>query len=130
MVEDIAREGRLGQTPVRVTATAAWVHDFMAGPREMSVAWAGMEQARWTISSGRNPSDAVRVGGAFEIGMGDRRTLRLYGEQEFLQGRKVLRAGVNGGGCPLQTSQTIAACRSARIGSSQVGMNSCATKSW
>jgi hypothetical protein len=92
---DIAREGRLGQTPVRVTATAAWVHDFLPGSRQMSMAWTSMEQPRWTISGGRNPSDAVRVGGAFELGVGDRRTLRLYGEQEFLQGRKVLRAGVN-----------------------------------
>jgi hypothetical protein len=37
----------------------------------------------------------LRVGGALELGVGDRRTLRLYGEQEFLQGKNVFRGGVN-----------------------------------
>jgi hypothetical protein len=92
---DIAKEGRIGRLPVRVTGSAAWVHDFMAESREMSVAWRGLEAGRWNISSGRNASDTLRLGGAVEFGIGERRTLRLYGEQEFLQGRNVLRGGVN-----------------------------------
>jgi len=91
----IAREGKLRRMPVRVTGSAAWVHDFFAESREMTVAWRGLEAGRWTVSSGRNASDTLRVGGALELGIGDRRTLRLYGEQEFLQGKNVFRGGVN-----------------------------------
>ena len=92
---DIAREGRVLRLPVRVTGTAAWVHDFMADPRELKVAWRGLEAGRWTVSNGRSVSDTLRLGGSVEVGLGDRRTLRLYGEQEFLQGNNVFRGGVN-----------------------------------
>jgi hypothetical protein len=40
-------------------------------------------------------SDTLRLGGSIELGLGDRRTLRLYGEQEFLQGKNVFRGGIN-----------------------------------
>jgi hypothetical protein len=32
---------------------------------------------------------------ALELGVGERRTLRLYGEQEFLQGRNLFRGGIS-----------------------------------
>jgi hypothetical protein len=92
---DVAREGRLFRLPVRMTGSAAWVHDFRTESRDMSVAWRGLEAGRWSVSGGRTASDLLRVGGALEFGIGDRRTLRLYGEQEFLQGNNVLRAGIN-----------------------------------
>jgi hypothetical protein len=92
---DIAREGKLLRVPVRVTGTAAWVHDFMAESRELGVAWQGLEAGRWTVSSQRSVSDTLRLGGSIELGLGDRRTLRLYGEQEFLQGKNVFRGGIN-----------------------------------
>jgi outer membrane autotransporter protein len=92
---DLAREGKLWRVPVRVTGSAAWVHDFRTESRDLSVAWRGLEAGRWTVSSGRSASDLLRVGGALEFGLGERRTLRLYGEQEFLQGRNVFRGGIN-----------------------------------
>jgi hypothetical protein len=92
---DIAREGKLLRVPVRVTGTAAWVHDFMTEQRELGVAWQGLEAGRWQVSSGRSTSDMLRLGGSIELGLGDRRTLRLYGEQEFLQGKNVFRGGIN-----------------------------------
>jgi hypothetical protein len=54
-----------------------------------------LEAGRWTVSSGRGAADTLRVGGSIEVGLGDRRTLRLYGEQEFLQGNNVFRGGLN-----------------------------------
>jgi hypothetical protein len=92
---DLAREGKLLRVPVRVTGTAAWVHDFMTEERQLGVAWQGLEAGRWQVSSGRSTSDMLRLGGSIELGLGDRRTLRLYGEQEFLQGKNVFRGGVN-----------------------------------
>jgi outer membrane autotransporter protein len=90
---DVARELKLARLPLRLTGTAAWVHDFNTASRHMSVAWQGLEDRRWSVGSGGSTSDMLRVGGAFEFGIGDRRTLRLYGEQEFLQGRNVFRGG-------------------------------------
>ena len=92
---EVAREGKVLRVPVRLTGTAAWVHDFLADPRELKVAWRGLEAGRWTVSSGRGAADTLRLGGSVELGLGDRRTLRLYGEQEFLQGNNVFRGGIN-----------------------------------
>jgi hypothetical protein len=92
---DLAREGKLWRVPVRVTGSAAWVHDFKTEARDLSVAWQGLEAARWRVSGSGSASDLLRVGGALELGIGDRRTLRLYGEQDFLQGRSLFRGGVN-----------------------------------
>jgi hypothetical protein len=92
---DLAREGKLGRVPVRLTGSAAWVHDFRTESRNLSVSWQGLEAARWRVSGSGSASDLLRVGGALELGIGDRRTLRLYGEQEFLQGKNVFRGGIN-----------------------------------
>ena len=92
---DIAREGRLGPVPVRATGSAAWVHDFAADPRRLGVRWQGVDAVPWMISSERRSADVLRLGFSLEFGLGDRRTLRLYGEQEYLQNTKVLRGGVN-----------------------------------
>jgi hypothetical protein len=92
---DLAREYKLARVPVRLTASAAWVHDFNTEPRVLSVAWQGLEERRWGVGSGGTASDLLRVGGALEFGIGDRRTLRLYGEQEFLQHINVFRGGIS-----------------------------------
>ena len=92
---EVASEWRLGRLPLRASGSAAWVHDFDARPRSMGVRWEGAPDVLWMISSQKQTSDALRVGLSFEIGLGDRRTLRLYGEQEFLQRNKVLRGGIS-----------------------------------
>ena len=91
---DIAREGRLGSVPVRATGSAAWVHDFAVDPRRLGVQWQRVDAVPWTISNARRSADVLRLGLSLELGLGDRRTLRLYGEQEYLQNMKVLRGGV------------------------------------
>lgn len=92
---EVANEWRLGRLPVRTSGNVAWVHDFDSKPRMVGVRWDGAPDVPWAISSGKQTSDAMRAGFSFEVGLGDRRTLRLYGEQEFLQGSKVLRGGVS-----------------------------------
>jgi len=92
---EVASEWRLGRLPLRASGSAAWVHDFDARPRSMGVRWEGAQDLPWMISSQKQTSDALRMGLSFEIGLGDRRTLRLYGEQEFLQRNKVLRGGIS-----------------------------------
>ncbi len=92
---DIAREGLLGSLPVRASGSAAWVHDFAADPRRLGVRWQGVDAVPWMIRTERRSPDVLRLGLSLEFGLGDRRTLRLYGEQEYLQNTKVLRGGVN-----------------------------------
>lgn len=92
---EVANEWRLGRLPVRTSGNVAWVHDFDSKPRMVGVRWDGAPDVPWAISSGKQTSDAMRAGFSLEVGLGDRRTLRLYGEQEFLQGSKVLRGGVS-----------------------------------
>jgi len=92
---EIARQGLIGTTPVRATATAAWVHDFCVDPRLLAVRWQGAESAPWSISTEQRSADAVRFGAAVEIGLGNQRTLRFYGEQEYLNATKVFRGGVS-----------------------------------
>ena len=91
---EIAKEGHIGTLPVRSAANAAWVHDFFADPRRLGVRWQGAESAPWAISTPQRSADALRLGASMEVGLGDRRTLRLYGEQEYLNSTKVLRGGV------------------------------------
>jgi len=91
---DVSREGRIGRLPTRMSANAAWVHDFAVDPRKLGVRWLGEQGSTWTISSGRRAADALKLGVSLEIGLGDRRTLRLYGEQEFQQNAKISRGGV------------------------------------
>jgi autotransporter-associated beta strand protein len=91
---DVSREGRIGRVPTRMSASAAWVHDFAVDPRKLGVRWIGEQGSTWTISSGRRAADALKLGVSLEIGLGDRRTLRLYGEQEFQQDAKITRGGV------------------------------------
>jgi len=91
---DISKEGRVGRVPVRATGSAAWVHDFAVDPRRLGVRWQGVDSVPWMISSERRSADVLRLGASLELGLGDRRTLRLYGEQEYLQNTKILRGGV------------------------------------
>ena len=91
---EIAKDGHLGTLPLRSSANAAWVHDFFVDPRRIGMRWQGSESTPWMINTERRSADALRLGVSFELGLGDRRTLRLYGEQEYLNSTKVLRGGV------------------------------------
>ena len=91
---DLSKEGRLGRLPVRATGSAAWVHDFAAAPRRFGMRWQGLDSVPWMINSERRIADFLRLGLSLEFGLGDRRSLRLYGEQEYLFHTKVFRGGV------------------------------------
>jgi outer membrane autotransporter protein len=90
---EIAKEGHLGRLPLRSSANAAWVHDFCPTSKNLGVRWQGAESAPWAVSTEARSADALRLGASFELGLGQRRTLRVYGEQEYLNSTKVLRAG-------------------------------------
>jgi hypothetical protein len=90
---DMSAEGRLGRLPIRVTSSTAWVHDFATNPRRLEVRWQGDDSVPWRLSGARQSGDLLRVGLALECGLGDRRSLRLYAEQEFLDKRRILRGG-------------------------------------
>jgi outer membrane autotransporter protein len=91
---DLSREGHLGPLPFRITSSAAWVHDFATDPRRLEVHWQGAGSVPWSTEGERRTADFFRFGASLECGLGDRRSLRLYGEQEYADRRRVLRGGV------------------------------------
>ena len=91
---DVAREGRVLRVPVRVTGSAAWVHDFASDLRRLGMSWQGAQDTPWSLTADRRLRDALRLGMSLELGLGERRTLRLYGEQELMQGLNLFRGGV------------------------------------
>jgi hypothetical protein len=90
---EVSREGRIMKQPVRVSLLGAWVHDFSAAGRSQEVRWQGAPDISWTVSNKRRSADSLRVGSSVEFTLGERRTLRLYAEQDFAEGNRVLRGG-------------------------------------
>ncbi|MCX8513054.1 MAG: autotransporter outer membrane beta-barrel domain-containing protein, partial [Chthoniobacteraceae bacterium] len=91
---EVSREGRIMKQPVRVSLLGAWVHDFSAAGRNQEVRWQGAPDISWTVSNQRRSADSLRFGSSAEFTLGERRTLRLYAEQDFAEGNRVLRGGV------------------------------------
>jgi hypothetical protein len=91
---DVAKEVKAGGLPVRLGVNAAWVRQFETDPLqiEAQVQSGGIEA--WTIQSGALAGDALRLGGFLELELNERRRIRVYGEEEFLQGGRIIRGGV------------------------------------
>ncbi len=91
---DVAKEVKAGGLPVRLGVNAAWVRQFETDPLQMEaqVQSGGIEP--WTIQSGALAGDALRLGGFLELELNERRRIRVYGEEEFLQGSRIIRGGV------------------------------------
>jgi outer membrane autotransporter protein len=90
---EVSKEGRIMKQPVRVSLLGAWVHDFSAAGRNQEVRWQGAPDISWTVSNQRRSADSLRLGSSVEFTLGDRRTLRLYVEQDYAEGNRVLRGG-------------------------------------
>jgi outer membrane autotransporter protein len=91
---DFDREVRAGSVLLRIGANAAWVRQFKTDPMKMEVQLQNGGGESWTIQSAPRTPDALRLGGSFEIDLNERRRIRVYGEQEFLQGSQIFRGGV------------------------------------
>jgi outer membrane autotransporter protein len=91
---DVAKEVKAGGLPVHLGVNAAWVRQFETDPLQMEaqVQSGGIEA--WTIQSGALAGDALRLGGFLELELNERRRIRVYGEEEFLQGSRIIRGGV------------------------------------
>jgi ketopantoate hydroxymethyltransferase len=55
--------------------------------------WQGAADSPFAVSSNQRSADSLRVGSSIEFTLGDRRTLRIYAEQDFAESNRVLRGG-------------------------------------
>ena len=91
---EVSRDWRLRGVPVRTVASVSWTHDFEADPRSFRVHLQSSPGDEWMATSAERFPDALHAGMAVEVGLSERRTLKIYGEQEVQQSRSVLHGGV------------------------------------
>ena len=92
---DAAKEFRVGALPVRLGGNAAWVHQFESAPLESEARLQNGGYDSWNLQGAPLNGDALRVGGFLEVDLHERRRIRVYGEEEFLQGGRILRGGIS-----------------------------------
>lgn len=91
---ELAKELRVNGLPLRFAGNASWLHDFEADPKMLSARMQIPGASAWKIESERRAADALRTGISLELAVGDRKTLKIYGDQQFQSGGQVLRGGV------------------------------------
>jgi outer membrane autotransporter protein len=91
---EVSRDWLVRGLPVRTVASVSWTHDFEADPRSLRVHLQSSPVDEWTVTSAERFPDALHAGMAVEVGLSERRTLKIYGEQEVQQSRSVLHGGV------------------------------------
>ena len=94
MAFELAKDWRVHGVPVRTLASVSWTHDFEADPRSLGVHLQGSPGNEWMVTSEKRSADALHAGVSVEVGLSERRTLKIYGEQEVQQSRSVLHGGV------------------------------------
>lgn len=90
----VAKEWRFGGVSVRPEASVSWVHNFDASPKPLGMHLQEDPGAEWMVSSEQRLADSLRAAMSVEIGLGGRRSLRVYGEEEVQHGRNIFRGGV------------------------------------
>ena len=80
-----SKEWRFRGIPIRSSAHAEWIHNFTSKSRPLDVHWEGQPSTPWSISSTRGQPDTIKLGAALEIGISDRKTIRIYSEHEFFK---------------------------------------------
>jgi outer membrane autotransporter protein len=90
---DVAKEIRGGAMPLRFGGNVAWVRQLKSDPLDLEARLQGGPES-WSLPGAPVSGDALRLGASIEVDLSDRRKIRVYGEQEFLQGNEILRGGV------------------------------------
>ena len=91
---DVAKGFSVGAFPVRFGVNAAWVHQFETEPLKLEAQLQGGVSESWSIQGAALDADAFRMGGFLEVELHERRSIRVYGEEEFLQSGRIFRGGV------------------------------------
>jgi hypothetical protein len=91
---ELGRDWRIQGVPLRTRASVSWIHDFEVDPRSLGVHLQASPENDWEVTSEERSSNALRAGISAEVGLSERRTLRIYGEQQIQQNRRVLNGGV------------------------------------
>ena len=91
---DVAKGFSVGSFPVRFGVNAAWVHQFETEPLKLEAQLQDGVSEAWSIQGAALDGDAFRMGGFLEVELHERRSIRVYGEEEILQSGRIFRGGV------------------------------------
>lgn len=91
---ELAKDWLVHGVPVRTLANVSWTHDFESDPRSLGVHLQGSPGNEWMVTSEKRSPDALHAGVSVEVSLSERRTLKIYGEQEMKQSSSVLHGGV------------------------------------
>ena len=92
---EVAKNWQLHGIPLRTAASISWTYDFDADPRSLGVHLQGIPGNEWTITSEERSANAFHAGVSLEVGLSERRTLKVYAEEELLRSSSVFHGGVN-----------------------------------
>ena len=92
---ELAKDWQVHGVPLRTAASVSWTYDFDADPRSFGVHLQGVPGNEWTITSEGRSANAFHAGASLEVGLSERRTLKIYGEEELQRSSSVFRGGVN-----------------------------------
>jgi len=92
---EVAKDWQLHGIPLRTAASISWTYDFDADPRSLGVHLQGVSGNEWTITSEERSANAFHAGVSLEVGLSERRTLKVYVEEELLRSSSVFHGGVN-----------------------------------
>ena len=91
---ELSRELTVSGVPLRLSGNVSWLHDFECDPKMLSTRLQVPGGSSWTIESDRRSADALRAGLSIEMAVGNRKTLRVYGDQQLQSGGNLIRGGV------------------------------------
>jgi hypothetical protein len=92
---EIVKESKVYGTPVRTAVSIAGTRDQKTDSKSVGVHLQGNPDLEWMVTSERYSPNSLNFGASIEIGVSDRRTLKIYGEQNIQPGSS---GGVSRGG--------------------------------
>jgi len=94
---EVSRQWMIHDIPIRASASIAWTHDQRTNSKSVSVHLQGDPSLDWTVTSERYSENSLNLGAALEIGISDRRSLKIYGEQALQESASssIFRGGVS-----------------------------------
>jgi hypothetical protein len=94
---EIVKESKVYGTPVRTAVSIAGTRDQRTDSKSVAVHLQGNPDLEWMVTSEKYSPNSLNFGASIEIGFSDRRSLKIYGEQNVQPGSSgnISRGGVS-----------------------------------
>jgi outer membrane autotransporter protein len=80
---ELSRKFAVAQRPASWALHLDWIHNYDPKGRLVDLSLSGNSAASFRYSGAKTGADAVRLGGAFDVALSERTTLRLSAEQQI-----------------------------------------------